>query len=55
MWSEVGMQLWSILKKAILKILKDYENLYDNSPNYFVVENVTEPVLIITGEEMIKC
>ena len=28
---------------------EDYANLYDNSPNYFVVENVTEPVLIITG------
>ena len=47
MWSKVGMQQ-EYVEKGDPKDPEDYKNLYDNSPNYFV-ENVTEPVLIITG------
>jgi dipeptidyl aminopeptidase/acylaminoacyl peptidase len=36
------------IEKGNPDIAEDYENLYDNSPIFFV-ENVTEPVLIITG------
>ena len=47
MWSKVGLQQ-EYVEKGDPKDPEDYKNLYDNSPNYFV-ENVTEPVLIITG------
>ena len=46
-WSEVGMPM-EYIEKGNPDIAEDYENLYDNSPIFFV-ENVTEPVLIITG------
>ena len=47
MWGEWGMQQ-EYVEKGNPDIPEDYANLYENSPNYFV-ENITEPVLIITG------
>ena len=47
MWGKWGMQQ-EYVEKGDPKDPEDYKNLYDNSPNYFV-ENITEPVLIITG------
>ena len=47
MGGEWGMQQ-EYVEKGDPKNSKDYKNLYENSPNYFV-ENITEPVLIITG------
>ena len=47
MWGEWGMQQ-EYVEKGDPKDPEDYKNLYENSPNYFV-ENITEPVLIITG------
>ena len=47
MWGKWGMQQ-EYVEKGNPDIPEDYANLYENSPNYFV-ENITEPVLIITG------
>ena len=47
MWGKWGMQQ-EYVEKGKPDIPEDYANLYENSPNYFV-ENITEPVLIITG------
>ena len=46
-WSEIG-QAMEWIEKGDPDIKKDYDNLYDNSPMFFA-ENITEPVLIITG------
>jgi len=47
MWGKWGLQQ-EYVEKGDPKKPEDYKNLYENSPNYFV-ENITEPVLIITG------
>ena len=46
-WSKVG-QTMEWIEKGDPSIPADYDNLYDNSPIFFV-KDVTEPVLIITG------
>ena len=46
-WNEIG-QAMEWIEKGDPDIKKDYDNLYDNSPMFFA-ENITEPVLIITG------
>jgi len=46
-WGEISQPMeW--IEKGNQDIKKDYDNLYDNSPMFFA-ENITEPVLIITG------
>jgi len=47
MWSEAGMPM-EYIEKGNPDIPEDYKNLYENSP-IFHVENVDDPVLIITG------
>lgn len=47
MWSKVAMPM-EYIEKGDPKIPEDYKNLYENSP-IFHVENVDDPVLIITG------
>jgi dipeptidyl aminopeptidase/acylaminoacyl peptidase len=47
MWSKAAMPM-EYIEKGDPKIPEDYKNLYENSP-IFHVENVDDPVLIITG------
>ena len=47
MWSKAGMPM-EYIEKGNPDIAEDYQNLYENSPIFFV-ENVNDPVLIITG------
>jgi dipeptidyl aminopeptidase/acylaminoacyl peptidase len=47
MWSKAGMPM-EYIEKGNPDIPEDYKNLYENSP-IFHVENVDDPVLIITG------
>jgi len=47
MWSKAGMPM-EYIEKGNPEIPEDYKNLYENSP-IFHVENVDDPVLIITG------
>ena len=46
-WSDLGMPM-EYIEKGNPRDPEDYKNLYDNSPIFFV-ENVEDPVLIITG------
>ena len=47
MWSKAAMPM-EYIEKGNPKIPEDYKNLYENSP-IFHVENVDDPILIITG------
>ncbi len=47
MWSKAGLPM-EYIEKGNPDIPEDYKNLYENSP-IFHVENVDDPVLIITG------
>ena len=47
MWSKAAMPM-EYIEKGNPKVPEDYKNLYENSP-IFHVENVDDPVLIITG------
>jgi len=47
MWSKAAMPM-EYIEKGNPEIPEDYKNLYENSP-IFHVENVDDPVLIITG------
>ena len=49
MWSKVGMPM-EYIEKGNPDIPEDYKNLYENSPIFFV-QNVNDPVLIITGRQ----
>lgn len=49
MWSKAGMPM-EYIEKGNPDIPEDYKNLYENSPIFFV-QNVNDPVLIITGRQ----
>ena len=49
MWSKAAMPM-EYIEKGNPDIPEDYKNLYENSPIFFV-QNVNDPVLIITGRQ----